>query len=230
MLVTKAHLCVRHAASKDETRPNLNGVRFRSVENPDAKPGDAVYATTEATDGHMLIRVTAASSPDSEYPALPGYESSDAAPEPFTLPLGAADELKDVLQWAGKRRGSMPILTNVLLDVPHANANGSVRFVATDLETQRKVEAKKIEGEYPNTDRVIPEKPTLPDGEAAPASFTVDLNLLERVLKAAREGGFAGRTSVAARFYVTDPLSALRIEISHPNVGELLAVIMPLKP
>ena len=218
MLVTKAHLCVRHAASKDETRYNLNGVHFRGVERSE---GGALSPVTEATDGHMLIRVTAASDADAEYPEVAGFEPSPLPPEPFTLPLGAADELADVLKWAGKRKGSMPILALAALDVPHANANGAVRFIATDLETQRKVEAKKIDGEFPPIDRVIPERPEL--------SFAVNLNLLEKVLKAAREGGFATSRGCSARFYVKDALSAIRVEISNPDVGELLAIVMPIR-
>lgn len=231
MLVTKAHLCVRHAASKDETRYNLNGVRFRGVER--SADGGAPFPVTEATDGHMLIRVTAASNPDAEMPPITGMEGSELDPVPFILPLKAADELAALLKKADKRL-NMPILANALLDVPHANSNGSVRFAITDLERVSRVESRKIDGEYPNVDSVIPARPQVERAgklEDGPPSFVINLELLERVIKAAREGGFSfGKSrSISARFYVKDCVSPIRVEISHPDVGELLAVVMPMR-
>jgi len=232
MLVTKAHLAVRHAASKDKTRYNLNGVYFRGVTHE----GEVAYPVTEATNGHMLLRITAAVSPDADFPAVAGLTLSAEDPTPFILPVDAADDLAARLK--KKPRTTMPILADAVLDVPYTNANGKALFVLTDLETAQRVEARKIDGWWPNTDSVIPAKRQHVEGEGeegedarlvddAP-SFTVNLELLERVLKAAREADIAG-PACAARFWVIDALSPLRIEMSGDG-GELLAVVMPLRP
>ena len=216
MLYSKAHFAVRHAASTDETRYNLNGLHFR---------GDG---TTEATDGHMLIRIKAATPAYDEHP-----NGTEGVPEPFILPLEAAHRVAKAIP----KRSPSPVLTHAALDVPSTNGNGSARFVVTDgyngTGNEQAIEAKKIEGEYPNTDQVIPKD--------APFSFCINLTLLERVIKASKEFGGSGKGKDSkgkdskgnqahfAKFHVTDNSSPVRITISNPDVGELEAVIMPVR-
>ena len=166
MLYSRAHFAVRHAASKDESRYNLNGVHFRAD------------GSTEATDGFMLIRVKAEVPPDDEHP-----RGCEGKPEAFTLPIDAVDRIVKGLP----KRNKIPILDYAVLDVPATNANGSARFVSTDLESDAVTEARKVEAEFPDTGHILK-----PEREAETPAFAINLDLVVRLAKAVRE--FTGST------------------------------------
>ena len=215
-LYSKAHFAVRHAASKDATRFNLNGIHFKAD------------GTTEATDGHILIRVKAETPSGDEYPSVPGVEASNGeALKEFILPTEAAER---AVKSIPKGRQTMPVLSNVGLDVKSTNENGAARFITTDLETTAVTEGRKIDGEFPKTDQLIPKV-----ADDAEPTFVIDLNLMERIVKAAKEFGGSGKANISgkpvtfAKFYVSDPLSAILIQVDNPHVGQLEAVIMPCR-
>lgn len=220
MLYSKAHFAVRHAASKDSTRHSLNGIHFKSD------------GSTEATDGHWLLQVKAEVPPDDEWPSAMGcgIKSSDEKLEPFVLPLEACDAIAKAIPKRNTR--SMPVLSHAALDVVETNANGSARFVTTDLATTTPVEAQKVDGVYPSTEQVVP---NLGDMTLA---FAVDLALLAKVAKAAKEVRAAnGGDTVAlgARFYVNslgpDAMSPIRIELyDKGGSGDTMtAIVMPMR-
>ena len=63
-----------------------------------------------------------------------------------------------------------------------------------------------------------------------PPAFAVDLLLLERLIKAAKEFKPDGsKRGITAKFYVTDHLSAIRIEVEDGSDGTLTAVVMPMR-
>ena len=167
MLYSRAHFAVRHAASKDATRYNLNGIHFKAD------------GSTEATDGHMLIQVHAETPPDDEWPDVGDIKASTDALEEFILPLEASERVMRAIP--KPTRTSMPVLKHARLDVVETNANGHARFVTTDLDSVTPMQADKIDGEYPNTAQVIPKI-----GDAK-YNFTMDLLknfhfLLDRVI------------------------------------------------
>ena len=214
-LYSKAHFAVRHAASKDATRYNLNGIHFKTD------------GTTEATDGHILCRVKAATPPGDEYPTVPGvYFGEGEALQSFILPLEAADRAVKSIPKA--TRTSMPVLSHTALDVKSTNENGNARFVATDIETATVTEGKKIEVEFPKTENVIPKV-----AEDAVPTFVLNLQLMERIIKAAKEFKGPKARDLAAAFYVSEgkdaAISPILIRMKDPNIGELEAVIMPMR-
>ena len=206
MLYSKSQLAARHAASTDPTRFNLNGVHFKAD------------GSTEASDGHMLIQVSPLGTDPQAFPASAGINYTEGETlVPFILPSATVNQLAKSIPKAGK---GFPILANAALDVASTNANGAARFVVTDLETSGEVKGEKIAGEFPNTSQVIPER-----GEV---TFAMNLEFLEKVIKAAKE--FAPKSKCrVAKFYATDTLSPVRIELDDAEHGEMLAVVMPVR-
>lgn len=207
MLYSKNQLAVRHAASKDESRANLCGVRFK-------KDG-----TVEATDGHILCRIKAEAPPVEEFPVVVGAEL-DGEVEDFTLELGAVERIVKAIP----KRTRMPVLAHAAVNVSATNGNGSAEFITTDLETAQTIKGRKLDDHWPNTDSVIPAE----DGEGA--SFCVNLSLLVRIEKAVRE--FRGNAQTGAPVRVKlgrDAFSPIRITAKNPGVGELTAVVMPMR-
>ena len=212
MLYTKAHLAVRHAASTDETRPNLNGIHFRAD------------GSTEATDGHIMIRSKSDHLPEVDFPTIEGREIEDPEPtlESFILPSTTAATLVKRIP----KKSSMPILTSAALDVAHANGNGAVQFHTTDLETAELTTARKIDGEFPDTDNVQPTS-------KIQVETAIDLSLVERFLKAIREadpmGGKNGRARGVKVEIRDEGLSAIRMVYNNRDGVELDCLIMPMR-
>jgi len=211
MLVSKSHLSVRHGASKDASRYNLNGVRFEAD------------GSTVATNGHLLMRTRIEPQSSEEYPSWDGFSAqSDATLEPFTLPLDTADSLAKAVKANEKTRSArtMPILSNAALDVAATNANGKARFGVTDLESGQVIEGRKVEGDFPNYHQVIP----------APEKFTrsvhVNAGYLATILKAASEFGHHGAIKLELQ---DDPMSPIRLSVHNPDIGDFEAILMPMR-
>ena len=207
MLYSKSQLAVRHAASKDSTRENLCGVRFK-------KDG-----TVEATDGHILCRIKAETPPVGEFPTV-GDAKLEGEVQDFTLELGAVERIVKALP----KRPRMPVLAHAAVNVPATNGNGSAEFITTDLETAQTIKGRKLEDNWPNTDMVIPAD----DGEGA--SFCVNLSLLVRIEKSVRE--FMGGSRIGAPVRIKlgrDGYAPIKITAKNPDVGELTAVVMPMR-
>ena len=212
MLISKAMLAVRHAASTDETRYNLNGIHFRSD------------TEVEATDGHMLIRASVEAQKSEEFPSVGGLDrTSEEKISPFVMQLSTVDEIRKAIPKASR----VPILQNALIDVNYTNQNKSVKVHTTDLQNSREIIGKKIEGEYPTTDQAYP------DPAREELAFYINLCLLERVIKAAKEFGVP-KNILAAKFYIKKggpkkrAMAPVRIELKNDEGGELQAVIMPM--
>ena len=210
MLVSKTALSVRHAASKDATRYNLNGVRFES-------DGRVI-----ATDGHRLYTVTPPEEkPDPrEFPAIPGVEDpGGSAPlEPFTLPLAAADAVAKAIP----KRG-LPILKNALLDVDGTNGSEKARFVTTDLEVTTPIEALKIDGDFPDWRQVMP------DGEPT-VKLALNWQYLADLGKALNEFCPGSREKLVT-IEIIDEMSPVKFTAKNPDTGEeFTGLIMPIRP
>src|SRR5262245_43730168 len=113
MLLQRKALEIARAASKDQTRQSICGLRIE----PDG--------TTIATDGHILAKFTPLSNPDSkEYPVIDGVNADDGENrlQPFTLTTEGVALLLRAL--SKKTPRSLPILGNIALDVKQTNSNG----------------------------------------------------------------------------------------------------------
>lgn len=153
---------------------------------------------------------------DDEFPTVAG-ESPSGESLPFLLPVPAADALVKAIP---RKNRSLPILEHAVLCESEGD---TVRFATTDLEVQNPVTVRPIEGDYPDTDQVIPEAQEDP-------SVILDARLLSRACRIAEE--FIGRQRPCHLRIAPGktPLDAVRIDVSDPDRGELLLVVMPIRP
>ena len=215
MLYTKKSLCVRHAASTDPTRYNLCAVHF-------LKGG-----ATEATDGHMLMRLDPAPV-DQASTLLDQIPSGDVVPF-----IGAIDGVEMVAKMIPKKTKTGIDLHYAALDVAETNRNGSADFVVHEIGNPiQRVKVAKIDGEYPNTGQVVP-KPAATD-----RTFAINMALLDRVYRAVKELQKGER--VVGRVKVTVPapdpkykdqgvLSPITIEATSEEGDTLSAYVMPMR-
>src|SRR5262249_23950911 len=151
MLLERKALEIVRAASKDQTRQSICGIRIE---------GDG---TTIATDGHILAKLTPTANPDGkEYPALEGVKADDGENklQPFPLPTEAVAILLKALPKKTPRY--LPILGNVALDVEQTNGNGCAVAAITDLENPQVFKLRKVTDDFPEYQSVFPKgKPKL---------------------------------------------------------------------
>lgn len=214
MLFNRRHFAVRHAAQKDSTRHNLNGVRVEAD------------GTTVATDGHWLCRVELSTESDEGlHRKTETSEPSGAALEPFTMLLAGVDRLVKLLPKKVKN-GQPNETVAAYLDVDATNANRVARLVTVHEvgATPEGFETEKIEGDYVNWHQVMPDK-------APEVTFGLSLVLLEGLCKAVRE--FAPDKSrnetLNLKFEVNDDVhSPVKVTAEHDG-GTLTAVLMPMR-
>ena len=169
MLLLPKALQVVKAASKDETRFALCGIRIE----PDG--------ATVATNGHILARFRPTMHPDpKEYPAVEGCSAVDpdgAALAPFTIPSESVNALLKALP---KQKGRvLPILNHIALDVAETNRNGHAVCATTDLENPQVIRPRKIDADFPTYQNVYPKgKPQMVIGFAL-AAFRDALDTLK---------------------------------------------------
>jgi hypothetical protein len=207
MLIHKDSFKVFAVASKEASRPQLNGVHV------------SLDGTCEATNGHCLVRVhnVTASAEDFPVPSK-GWTPPEVPAEGFIVPT---EDAKACAALPPKKQRLPFLAENVLLE----SLNGRARFVATDLDRWPAVDVRPVEGTWPNTDAVIP--------KADEARFSIAVNpyVLARTLTTLADAlGMKGERypAVVIRFYT--PLSALRLDATAgSNGGQGTALVMPIR-
>lgn len=187
-------------ASTETSRCVLNGLHF--TEN-----------YTEACNGGMLIRVPYSLLEASEFPPVKaaGPELKDCI-----IPSAA---IKESIKNAGNNN-SLPVLNTV-----HVSTNGDARatLATTDLDNERTLRPKLIEGDYPKTDQVIPDfVPTV--------AISLGADYLAVIANYARKhakGGGAGGPAVNLEF--ADGTSPVRFSITLADGRKATGVLMPMR-
>lgn len=195
----------RFAGTKD-ARYMLNGVMV----TPDHTVG---------TDVHMLCKLAH----QSEHKAddFPACGQSTGEPEeirPFVVDAEAwAKVAKQIPK--PRRHNSMPILSHALLDTIAANKNGSVPLYVTDLENPQTISLKKMDGTYPDYERVIPK------GEP---EYTICVNpaYLEKIGKAYKDLG--ARTVDIALHGRLRPVVFKRSDKLNTDEQDMTVVLIPV--
>jgi DNA polymerase III sliding clamp (beta) subunit (PCNA family) len=145
MLLQRKALEIVRAASKDQTRQSICGIRIEAD------------GATIATDGHILAKFTPTANPDGkEYPAIEGVSADDGESrlQPFTLPSEAVAILLKALPKKAPR--CLPILGHVALDVQQTNTNGCAVAAITDLENPQVFKLRKVADDFPTYQSVFP--------------------------------------------------------------------------
>ena len=205
MNLNTANLKVGLAASTDPARVNLNSIHVTATH-------------TEATNGYILARVS-----------LPyQYPIEDI---PATIPTEPAENLQGFIIPAKPAMAVKLFKKNLLhclvdtlyVDIEKTNPNGTAKFTATDLESTISPELKKIDGDFPDLDRVLPTF----DEENPPYHVKLNIAYLETLLAIAKSIGTEFVTIDGGTKYSQSPV-VLKAE-NLDTMQKFTGVIMPVK-
>ena len=201
VLVSKEH-DVTEFASKDQTRYVINSVHYNKA-----------AGCIEATNGRQLVRVPVERS--EEFPPVTGADPGAELPD-CTIPIVP---FKKAL--AGIPNGnSLPIIQHAAVT---PGPEGKVRLTTNDLDTEQSALVKLVEGNFPNTQQVIPEWP---------ATLAIGLSPVElkKICDYCAKHGFeAGNSGPSIRFEFKDSLSPVRWACKLASGREATGVLMPMR-
>ena len=135
-MLNKHNLNVAKLAAKDESRYTLTGIRV----SPDE---------TMCTDGHQLTRVTTPKVNVDDFPAGEGFTAT-AKWEPFILDAKAALTIAKAIP----NGSTIPILHHAAIGEA-TNVNGHAQIMVNDLESPQVFTPRKIDGQFPDVERVL---------------------------------------------------------------------------
>ena len=211
--IGKTELAVSRAASRDETRYVLNGVKISEAED-----------LAVATNGRMLLYAKLSHEEESEIPpqvaVAEGRELTEAI-VPLTAITGALKMVK-------KQNKFFPAVNKVYA------YEGEMK--ATDLDTTNTLEYRPIEGVYPNWRQALPE---FKSGKTI--SYGLRTEILETLVKALKDVKAKSIvfTFSVAEEDLTDPetfsggkvsISAAKVKIQS-GIGEedIEGIVMPMR-
>lgn len=203
MNFNKLNLEVGKCASTEESRYHLNGIHF----TPEY---------TEATNGHILARVTYPPQWDDEYPDAHIKTAPKNTIKPFVVPAKSVKEIKM------PKKSTLPCLNDAYVDVETTNLNGTAKFMSTDLETTPVVEVRKIDGEFPDTEAVWP------DDEKVVFEISVDARYLSKMADIAASFGGKHSAGCTLTFWGND--SPMKISAYSGDTEQTFTgLIMPIR-
>lgn len=201
-MLNRHNLELAKLAPKDTSRYTFNGIHV----SPER---------TIVTDGHYLVTVALQDSKSEDFPATEGIEPTDSFP-PFILPTDAAlDVAKSI-----PKRAINPIYHSVAIGAK-SSVNGTVVMAVPDLDNPRVFQPRKIDGQYPNVDQVIPKR------EDAKFTISFDLELLSKLT--GHLAKMADGKNHEAVFTFTGAESPVRIDLQTTDSQDVVAVLMPVK-
>ena len=200
-MLNRHNLNIAKLAAKDESRYTLTGIRV----SPDE---------TMCTDGHQLTRVTTPKVDVEQFPVKDGFTPTRDF-EPFLLPSQAALSIARALP----KRSTIPILLNAAIG-KQTDVNGCAQIAVTDLDDYQIFTPRKMDGKFPDYERVIPNK--------ADATFTIGLNPLQLLAILQQVKGFVDTREPTMVLRLYDASSAVRIDVSNDE-QEWTSVLMPMK-
>ena len=184
-------------ASKDPSRPVLTSVMVTNEK-------------IVATDAFKLIEITHKTPGSEDFPIVPGVKLVQELEAPVLLP---AKDLLTKLKFPTK--APLPILENGALC---NESEKTIGIVTSDLETSTTLQFKKIEGDYPDYSRIMPEEPPT-------QTILMDAEILIEALQAFKDGN---KNLVELQFYTnTKPLMLVGKTTENENKK---ALAMPCRP
>lgn len=204
MLIPRVASVVTSHASKTRGAYALNGVLIERT---------ATGPRVVAGDGHRLIAVTWTEPDAAEYPEKP----VDLAPRSTTRTIIPTKDFEAACKAAPKSH--RPILNVVALE--ESSVNGTVRLFSTDLDADRDVTVRTVEGEYPDVDQVIP-----PAGRAKVTRVAFNPSYMIETCKALL--AVSDRGNVAVTLEIDGPDRPMKLTAKNADGVEAVAVIMPM--
>lgn len=163
ILLNKANLqCVIPAVSDEQSRYTLRAVNVTKTH-------------TEATNGHMLIRVSLPEQKPGNFPVVEGFNANGF--EKGLLPVETA---KAVLKAMPKER-HMPILNHAAI----SSHEGQVQIAVTNLKSPQVFQPVTVSGQFPNSDSLV----ELVTKQEVKATVTLNPEYLEALAKSAKQFG-----------------------------------------
>lgn len=202
LLLNKASLEVVAFASKNQSRYNTNSLHVTK---------DYV----EATDGHILVRLSHPKTADpDEFPVTPGepFDKTD-----FILPI---ESIKGVKIPA---KIQLPILANACL----SKEGEMISISTTNLDIMQTAKVKPIDTEFPDTEQFIDQsidKET--DNEWR--MFTINSDVLKLLANYVSKRN--GREEIPITFWIKDPNGPVHFRFRFTDTEqEGRGVLMPMK-
>ncbi len=196
-----ANLKVGLAASTDATRPNLCTIHI----TPEG---------TEAMDGHILAKVSLPRQfePDHVPSVIKTVEAEYL--EPFLVPAKTLMTLKPF------KSKTLPVLdSTIFIDIEKTNANGSAQFGMSNLDVTLTPAIQKIDAEFPDTERVIP------NGKPVRTVY-FDADLMVRLLNIAQ----AADATTIRMDMKDDQVSPIKLTSENEVTAQTFTgVLLPLK-
>jgi predicted aconitase with swiveling domain len=213
-LLNKHNLELAKLCAKDESRYALSGIQITERE-------------TVVTDGHILARVTLPDIEPEHFPTITGLRAgAPVACAAFIMPKDAALSIAKAIP-VGRKRGSIPILSNAILDsVTEESGAQFARVGVTDLENPQVFNAREIAGQFPNVDLVCPKR------QDARFKVSFDLRLLIPLLQQMNSFLKSERVSTVQFSFYGDEATPtpMRIDAHNPDTGQnFMGVIMPIR-
>ena len=203
MLLNKHNLAIADLASKDESRYTLTAIRVTPK-------------WTATTNGHYLVTVTLPKLKDSQFPRIDGFNPTNGTTPPFLLHRDDALAIGKSIP----RKQSIPVLETAAIG---ATADGKIQVAVTDLDSPKLTVPRKMDGQFPNIDAVIP------NGEKRTLRIGLDAAYLAKLAKSALatcDNGRRHEVTICCDFI--DAQSAVKMTATNPETEqEWMAVLMP---
>lgn len=198
VLLSQAQADLKTFVSKDETRVSLTNIRVTKD-------------FAEATNGHILVRVPHDGIDHAEWPKTGGTGTGLNGDSILLDPKVLEKAFKNA-----ERKGHLPILSYVLLSL---SPDGCPILTATDLKASANFKQKRVISEFPDTDRLIPEK-------EGPVAFVLSAKYLSDLADWAQKHGDGALYFYAGKNYQ----NIVRIEVSKYGAPYAIAAIAPMRP
>lgn len=199
-MLNKRNWDVHKFCSKDESRYALSAINV----TPEA---------TIATDGHRLAWVSGDGFKSESFPVVPNAAPATNEFKPFMV----SAELAAKIAKATPTKEHIPVLNHSAIGIDGENRTIAV----TDLESPQVFNAtKQPDGQFPNTDAVIPR------WEKATARFCVNAEYLADIAAFAAQFDRKRPVSIVVSLY--EEQKAIRFDAEHDGQG-YTAVLMPTR-
>jgi DNA polymerase III sliding clamp (beta) subunit (PCNA family) len=203
-MLNRHNLDIAKLAATEEGRYTITGIFVTPKE-------------TVVTDGTLLVKVTTPKTTAESFPEMAHVEPATDEFEPFVLSKRAALEVAKAIP----KSKHLPALEQAAVSA-ETDKNGESVLYTHDLEFPRVFRERKLAGNFPDFERVIP----------APerATFTIGLNadLLVKMLQTALRFK-ADKRAPCVKFSFSDEKSAVRIDATNDQEQEFIGVLMPMR-
>ena len=190
----------------------LLAAKFAS-KNPSRPVLTSVMVTNEkivATDSFKLIEITHKTEDSADFPTVPGVKLVQELEAPVLLP---AKDLLAKLKFPIK--APLPILENGALC---NDSEKTIGIVTSDLDTSTTLQFKKVEGDFPDYSRIMPQEPPV-------QTILMDAEILIEALQAFKDGN----TNLVELQFFSDVRPLMLLGKTEENENKK-ALVMPCKP